>query len=68
VDPVPDPLLRRTFGSTGNRTPDLWLSSHERWPLGHRGGPARQDTGGKQDMSTVIRGKRIELSTGNAYM
>jgi hypothetical protein len=27
VDPVPDPLLLRKSGSTGNRTQDLWVSS-----------------------------------------
>jgi hypothetical protein len=29
VDPVPDPLLLRKFGSAGNRTQDLWISSQE---------------------------------------
>jgi hypothetical protein len=38
VDPVPDPLLLRKSGSTGNRTQDLWVSSQELWPLDHRGG------------------------------
>jgi hypothetical protein len=27
VDPVPDPLLLRKSGSTGNRTQDLWICS-----------------------------------------
>jgi hypothetical protein len=38
VDPVPDPLLCRKSGSTGNRTGDLWVCSQELWPLDHRGG------------------------------
>jgi hypothetical protein len=38
VDPVPDPLLLKTFGSPGNRTQDLWICSQELWPLDHRGG------------------------------
>jgi hypothetical protein len=38
VDPVPDPLLLRQIGSTGNRTWDLWICSQEPWPLDHRGG------------------------------
>jgi hypothetical protein len=38
VDPAPDPLLLRKFGSAGNRTWDLWASSQEFWPLDHRGG------------------------------
>jgi hypothetical protein len=29
VDPVPGPLLCRKFGSAGNRTQDLWVSSQE---------------------------------------
>jgi hypothetical protein len=33
VDPVPDPLLLRKFGS-----PDLWICSQELWPLDHRRG------------------------------
>jgi hypothetical protein len=33
VDPVPDPLLFRKSGSTGNRTWDLWVCSQEVWPL-----------------------------------
>jgi hypothetical protein len=37
VDPVPDSLLRQ-FGSTGNRTRDLWICSQELWTLDHRGG------------------------------
>jgi hypothetical protein len=32
--PLPDPLLRRNFGSAGNRTQDLWDSSQE--PLDYR--------------------------------
>jgi hypothetical protein len=38
VDPVPDPLLLRKSGSTGNRTRDLWVCSQEVWLLDHRGG------------------------------
>jgi hypothetical protein len=38
VDPVPDPLLLRKFGSAENRTRDLWVSSQELWPLDYRGG------------------------------
>jgi hypothetical protein len=32
VDPVPDPLLRKS-GGAGNRTRDLWICSHEHSPL-----------------------------------
>ena len=38
VDPVPDPLLLRKSGSTGNRTRDLCICSQKLWPLDHRGG------------------------------
>jgi hypothetical protein len=38
VHPVPDPLLLRKSGSTGNRTRDLWICSQELWPLDHKGG------------------------------
>jgi hypothetical protein len=38
MDPVPDSLLLRKFGSAGNRTRDLWVSSQELFPLDHRGG------------------------------
>jgi hypothetical protein len=38
VDPVPDPILFRKFGSVGNRTRDLLICSHELWPLDYRGG------------------------------
>jgi hypothetical protein len=38
MDPVPDPLLLRKFGSAGNRTRDLWVSSQELWALDHRSG------------------------------
>jgi hypothetical protein len=38
VDPVPDPLLLRKSGSSGNRTRDLRICSQEVWPLDHRGG------------------------------
>jgi hypothetical protein len=38
VDPVPEPLLLRKFGSARNRTHDLWVRSQELWPLAHRGG------------------------------
>jgi hypothetical protein len=44
VDPVPDPLLRRTFGSAGNRSQDLWVSSQKLWPLDHRGGPSQKQS------------------------
>jgi hypothetical protein len=33
VDPVPDPLLLKKSGSTGNGTRDLWVCSEEVWPL-----------------------------------
>jgi hypothetical protein len=29
VDPVPDPLLCRKFGSAGNRTREHWVSNQE---------------------------------------
>jgi hypothetical protein len=29
VNPVPDPILLRKFGSAGNRTRDLWICSQE---------------------------------------
>jgi hypothetical protein len=32
VNPVPDPLLLRKSGSSGNRTQDLWICSQELWP------------------------------------
>jgi hypothetical protein len=38
VDPVPDLLLPRKSGSTGNRTWNLWICSQELCPLDHRGG------------------------------
>jgi hypothetical protein len=38
VAPVPDPLLLRKSGSAGNRTRNLWICSHELWPLDHIGG------------------------------
>jgi hypothetical protein len=38
VNPVPDPLLPRKFGSAGNRNQDLWVISQELWPLDNRGG------------------------------
>jgi hypothetical protein len=37
VDPVPDPLLLKKYGSAGNRTWDLRISIQELWPLDHRG-------------------------------
>jgi hypothetical protein len=37
VDPVPDALLLRKSGSSGNQILDLWICSQELWPLGHRG-------------------------------
>jgi hypothetical protein len=43
VDPVPDPLLLRKFGSAGNRTRYLWLSSQELWPSDHSGGRRSHD-------------------------
>jgi hypothetical protein len=42
VDPIPDPLLLRKSGSSGNRTRDLWLCSQELWPQDHRGGQCKQ--------------------------
>jgi hypothetical protein len=33
VDPIPDPLLSRTFGSAGNWTQNLWVSSQGVWRL-----------------------------------
>jgi hypothetical protein len=38
VDLVPDPLILRESGSTGNRTQGLWTCNHELWPLDGRGG------------------------------
>jgi hypothetical protein len=38
VDPVPDPLLLRKFGSAGNRTRGFWICSQELSLLDHRGG------------------------------
>jgi hypothetical protein len=38
-DSVSDPILLRKSGSAVNRTRDLWICSHEFWPLDHRGGP-----------------------------
>jgi hypothetical protein len=38
VDPVPDPLRLRKYGSAGNRTRDLWICRQKLWPLDHRGG------------------------------
>jgi hypothetical protein len=37
MDPVPDPLLRKS-GSAGNRTRDLWICSQEIRPLDYGGG------------------------------
>jgi hypothetical protein len=42
VDPVPDPLLLRTFGSAGKRTRVLWVCSQELWSLDDRRGPSNQ--------------------------
>jgi hypothetical protein len=39
VDPLPDPLLLRKSGSTGNRTRDLWVCNQKLCPLDHRDGP-----------------------------
>jgi hypothetical protein len=36
VDPVPDPLLLRKFGSFGNQSRDLWICSQELWPTQRR--------------------------------
>jgi hypothetical protein len=36
VDPLLDPLIFKTFGRVGTRTPDLWVCSQELWPLDHR--------------------------------
>jgi hypothetical protein len=44
VDPIPDPLLLRKYGITGNRTRDLSVSSQKLWPLNHRGGPVLCNT------------------------
>jgi hypothetical protein len=38
VDPVPDPLLLRKSGSTGNRTWTSGSATRNSWPLDHRGG------------------------------
>jgi hypothetical protein len=38
VDPVPNPLLSRKSGRTGNQTRDLWVCSQELWSLAHRRG------------------------------
>jgi hypothetical protein len=38
MDPVPDPLLRRKFGSARNRNQDPWVNSQELWTLDHWGG------------------------------
>ena len=38
MDPVPDPLLLRKYGSAGNRTRDLCICSQKLRPLDHRGG------------------------------
>jgi hypothetical protein len=37
VDSVPDPLFLGKPDSVGKRTRDLWICSHELWPLDHRG-------------------------------
>jgi hypothetical protein len=37
VESIPDPLLLRKSGSAMNQTWDLWICSHELWPLDHRG-------------------------------
>jgi hypothetical protein len=37
VDPVPDPLLLRTSGSSRNQAWGLRICSQELWPLDHRG-------------------------------
>jgi hypothetical protein len=37
VDSVPDPLLLRKSGNTGNRARDFWICSQELWPLDHSG-------------------------------
>jgi hypothetical protein len=37
VDSVPDPPRLRKFGSAGNRTRNLWISSQKLWALDHRG-------------------------------
>jgi hypothetical protein len=38
MDPVPDPLLVRKFGSVAYQTRDLWVCSQELWPQDRRGG------------------------------
>jgi hypothetical protein len=42
VDPVPDPLLLRKFGSAGNPTRDLWICSQELRSQDHSGGRETQ--------------------------
>jgi hypothetical protein len=32
-------ISQKKTGSAGNRTWDLWICSHELWPLDHKGGP-----------------------------
>jgi hypothetical protein len=44
VDPVPEPLLLRKSGSSGNRALDLWICSQELLPLDHRSGQVRSRT------------------------
>jgi hypothetical protein len=39
MDPVPDSLLPRKYGSAGNLIQDLWICSQELWPLDQGGGP-----------------------------
>jgi hypothetical protein len=38
VDRVPEPLLLRKSGSTGNQTQGLWICSQKLWPLDYRRG------------------------------
>jgi hypothetical protein len=45
VDPVPDILLLRKSGSSGNRTRNLWICSQGLWSLNHRGGQRLEPTG-----------------------
>jgi hypothetical protein len=60
VDPVPDPLLLRNSGSTGNRAWDLWICSQELWPLDHRGG-TRTWTLYKILIWTAVSGKSVSF-------
>jgi hypothetical protein len=64
VYPVPDPLLLRKSGSTGNRIRDLWVSSRKLWPLDHRGGPSNLTK--SSELTAAI--EDLCLSTGRKYI